>query len=216
MSRASYHPVAASRAERRVERFIALVLVGVLLGFILGPWIAEGQFVAGSVNISRWLNSTAPTVGQKAMASSVPMVIASDQSSVPVTPLANSSVNVNQYGGVATTLGQKVMASSVPVVVSSDQSSIPTTQGALTSIVTGQQAVTATAAVLPTNTAKRLCIRVIPDGTQDVFFGPSTVTTANGQVIAPGDGWCGNLDNSNRVFVIAASTGSTIAFDVLN
>ena len=37
------------------------------------------------VNTGAWLGSTAPTVGQKAMASSVPVVISSDQSSLPVT-----------------------------------------------------------------------------------------------------------------------------------
>lgn len=35
-------------------------------------------------NLGAWLGSTAPTVGQKAMASSVPIVIASDQSAIPV------------------------------------------------------------------------------------------------------------------------------------
>lgn len=35
-------------------------------------------------NTGAWLGSTAPTVGQKAMASSVPVVVASDQSAVPI------------------------------------------------------------------------------------------------------------------------------------
>lgn len=35
-------------------------------------------------NIGAWLGSTAPTVGQKTMANSVPVVLASDQSAVPV------------------------------------------------------------------------------------------------------------------------------------
>jgi hypothetical protein len=35
-------------------------------------------------NIGAWLGSTAPTVGQKAMAASVPIAIASDQSAIPV------------------------------------------------------------------------------------------------------------------------------------
>lgn len=36
-------------------------------------------------NIGSWLGSTAPTVGQKAMANSIPVVIASDQGAIPVT-----------------------------------------------------------------------------------------------------------------------------------
>lgn len=128
-----------------------------------------------------------------------------------IAPLAEGT-----FTGRINTQGQKTMAASTPVVIASDQSAISTTPGALTSIVTGQQAATATAAVLPTNTAKRVCLKVIIGGTQTVAFGPSTVTTANGQVLEPGDAWCGTLDNSNRIFIIASSTGSTVAFDVLN
>lgn len=114
------------------------------------------------------------------------------------------------------TQGQKAMSASTPVVIASDQSAISTTPGALTSIVTGQQAVTATAAVLPTNTAKQVCVKVLIAGTQDVFFGPATVSTINGNQLSAGDSVCMALDNSNRVYVVAASTGSTVAFHVLN
>lgn len=44
-----------------------------------------------------------------------------------LTIAANSSINVNQWGGTGTTLGQKAMASSVPVVIASDQSGVPVT-----------------------------------------------------------------------------------------
>jgi hypothetical protein len=37
-------------------------------------------------NVGAWMGSTAPTVGQKAMASSLPVVIASDQSAVTANP----------------------------------------------------------------------------------------------------------------------------------
>jgi len=45
-----------------------------------------GALVGGrlDVNVGAWLGSTAPTVGQKAMASSVPVVVASDQAEFPV------------------------------------------------------------------------------------------------------------------------------------
>lgn len=168
-----FHPVWQRRAERGLLR--AVLVYGAVLALgavVLGPWLVEAQ-VAGTVNIGRWFGSTAPTVGQKTMANSIPVVLPSDQT-------------------------------------------VATTQVGLTAIATGQQAVTATAVVLPTNTAKRVCLKVLITGTQDVAFGPSTVTTANGQILSPGDAWCGSLDNSNRIFVIAAGTGSTVAFDVLN
>lgn len=42
-----------------------------------------------------------------------------------VTIAANSSVNLNQWGGTATTLGQKAMSASVPTTLASDQALIP-------------------------------------------------------------------------------------------
>jgi hypothetical protein len=87
--------------------------------------------------------------GQATMANSGPVVIASDQSAVPVTGTittnqgtANSTPwneNIAQYGGTATTLGQKVSASSIPVVIASDDTvavsavSLPLPTGAATS-----------------------------------------------------------------------------------
>ena len=179
-----------------------------VLGLLLGtaPFV-DAQITAGTVRI-RTSSDQSIVLGQGTMAASLPVAIASNQSAVPV--------NLNQYGGTSTTLGQKAMTASIPVVLSSDQSAVSTVPGALTSIVTGQQADTATAVALPTNTAKRVCFKVLAAGTQTVYFGPTGVTIATGQELQAGDSWCGTLDNSNRVFVIAASTGSTVAFDVLN
>lgn len=85
-----------------------------------------------------------------------------------------------------------------------------------TSIVTGQQSVTASAVALPSNTAKNICIRVLISGTQNVYFGPSGVTTSTGMELLPGDSWCGSIDNTNRVYVIASSTGSSVAYEARN
>jgi hypothetical protein len=77
------------------------------------------------------LDTKSPTLGQKTMAGSEPVVIASDQSAIPIsgtittTPPANASTNITQIGGTAITEGQKVMASSLPVVLASDQSVVP-------------------------------------------------------------------------------------------
>jgi hypothetical protein len=45
-----------------------------------------GALVGGRLdtNVGTWLGSTAPTIGQKTMASSLPIVIASDQSAIPI------------------------------------------------------------------------------------------------------------------------------------
>lgn len=82
-------------------------------------------------NVGAWLGSTAPTVGSKTSANSVPVVIASDQGAVSVSGTVtvgtfpdNEPFNVAQWGGTSTTLGQKAMTASVPVVLASDQSSL--------------------------------------------------------------------------------------------
>lgn len=118
-------------------------------------------------------------------------------------------------GSTAPTVGQKTMASSVPVVLPSDQTAIPTQVNAgLTAIVTGQQAVTASAVALPSNAGRLVCLKVVASGTQNVFYGAAGVTTGTGQQLVPGEGICRPLDNSSRLFVIAAGTGSTVAFEV--
>jgi hypothetical protein len=83
-----------------------------------------------------------------------------------------------------------------------------------TSLVTFQQSVTASAVALSSNTAKRVCLKVKDGGTQTVYFGPSGVTTATGQELLPGESYCTTLDNANRIYVIAAGTGSTVAVNV--
>lgn len=67
------------------------------------------------------VGGSAISLGQALMAASVPVVIASNQSNLPI--------NITQVGGSAITLGQKTMANSLPVVVASDQSPIPVTVG---------------------------------------------------------------------------------------
>lgn len=89
-----------------------------------------------------WLGSTAPTVGQKTMANSVPVVLASDESTLPISaaslPLptgaatsalqttANTSLAAID-AGIPAALGQTTMSASMPVVIASDQTPVPVT-----------------------------------------------------------------------------------------
>jgi hypothetical protein len=110
--------------------------INTVTGF-LNPYSATAPGVEGAVlmtvqgatsgvplntNVAQW-GGVATTLGQKAMAASVPVVIASDQSDVPV--------NLHKIGGAAYVLGQAVMASSAPVVIASNQTPIPVTPAAL-------------------------------------------------------------------------------------
>ena len=93
------------------------------------------------------INTKTPALGQAVMASSSPVVIASNQSAIPINDNAGSlttdtpqlpaalvggrlDANVGAWlGSTAPTVGQKTMANSVPVAIASNQSAIPVTQG---------------------------------------------------------------------------------------
>jgi hypothetical protein len=98
-------------------------------------------------NIGAWLGSTAPTVGSKTSANSLPVVIASDQGAVPVsgTVAVSGTVPVSS-AQLPATLGQKAMAASAAVVLASDQSSIPVTVGGTVPVsIAGTVAISAAA-----------------------------------------------------------------------
>jgi len=114
--------------------------IGVLpaLANAVAPTWTEGDQVLLSEDLSgrlridntSWLGSTAPTVGQKTSANSIPVVIASDQSDV--------GINIDKYGGTSTTLGQKVMTSSVPVTLASDQPTLNVSITGSTDLASGK------------------------------------------------------------------------------
>ena len=96
------------------------------------------------VNAGAWLGSTAPTVGSKTSANSVPVVIASDQGAVAVSaaalPLPSGAATEATlatrladatFTGRINTLGQKAMAASTPIVIASDQSAVPVSAASL-------------------------------------------------------------------------------------
>lgn len=89
----------------------------------------------------------------------------------------------------------------------------------LGTLLNGQQAVTSTAAALPANTTKFVCVRALIANTLNVYVGTSTVTTSGatgGFELPPGQGQCFQVGNSNQIYVIASTTGSTVAWEGLN
>lgn len=97
-----------------------------------------------NVNLAQ-VGGSAITEGQKTMAASLPVAIASDQSTIPVSaaslPLpAGASTSALQttgntslasIDGKLNSLGQKAMAASVPVTIASDQSAVPVSAASL-------------------------------------------------------------------------------------
>ncbi len=79
-------------------------------------------------------------------------------------------------------------------------------------VISGQQAVTGSAVVLATNTMKNICVKALAANAINVYIGPSGVSTSTGMELAPGDSWCGPVTNSNVIFVIASTTGSSVSW----
>jgi len=122
-------------------------------------------------------------------------------------------VNAGSWlGSTAPTVGQKTMANSLPVAIASDQSGVPVTFAGNGTVFSNQAAVTATAAALATNAAKSVCVKALVGNTLNVYLGVSGVTTSTGMELAPGDSVCLNISNSNLVYHIASSTGSSVSF----
>jgi hypothetical protein len=85
-----------------------------------------------------------------------------------------------------------------------------------TSITSGQQAVTATAAALPSSTTRSVCVKAVVANSINVYLGPSTVTTSTGMELAPGDVICLPLANPSAIYVIASTTGASVSWIAVN
>lgn len=103
--------------------------------------------VPTDTNIAKW-GGTSTTLGQKAMAASVPVVIANDQSTLPVSaaslPLPSGAATETTLSAINTktpALGQALAAASVPVVLTAAQLSTltPLTTVAVTGPLTDTQ-----------------------------------------------------------------------------
>ncbi len=79
-------------------------------------------------------------------------------------------------------------------------------------VLSGQQSVTGTAVALATHAAKTICVKAILGNTIPVYIGPSGVTTSTGIPLDPGDAPCLTVQNTNEIFVVASTTGASVAW----
>jgi hypothetical protein len=80
----------------------------------------------------------------------------------------------------------------------------------------GQQAVTASAAALPSNAARAVCVKAASSNAISVYIGPSGVSTSTGLELEPGDKVCAPVANSNVLYVVASTTGASVSFMGVN
>lgn len=89
------------RLQRIAQRITSLITA---LG---SPFQAGGSIGNTTFGITNWLGSTAPTVGQKTMANSLPFVLASDQSTILISDtndIANTQITTTVAASVTSVL----------------------------------------------------------------------------------------------------------------
>jgi hypothetical protein len=87
----------------------------------------------------------------------------------------------------------------------------PTQPSGFGSAVGFQQAVTASAVALATNSTHGFCVQALSTNALTIYVGPTGVTTSTGYPLTPGLNVCYQLSNTNLLFVIASGTGSSVA-----
>jgi hypothetical protein len=80
----------------------------------------------------------------------------------------------------------------------------------------GQAAVTGTAAALASHAAKFVCVKALIGNTINVYVGATGVTTSTGMELTPGQPICQYVSNTNLVFVVASTTGASVAYTYTN
>lgn len=184
-------------------------VIVVLLGYVNNPGAAgsASSTIVGPVDGSGYVEINCKTGcaggnanGQATMANSAPVVISSNQSTIPVSLATAPTTPVT---GTFYQTTQPVSLASAPTT--------PTQPTGFGSLVEFQQAVTASAVALATNSTHNFCVKALPTNALTVYVGGSGETTSTGYPLQAGDWICFQLSNSNLVYVIASATGSSVA-----
>lgn len=149
-------------------------------------------------------------LGPAAKAASLPVTLPTDQATLA------APLGVRLSDGSVALIGQQAMSASIPVVIANNQGAIPTIPGSATAILAGQMAVTATATALPSNAVKGVCVKALIGNGLIVYTGPTGITTSTGDELAAGDGRCYPVNNTNLLFFVSSSTGSSVSWSAWN
>lgn len=165
------------------------------------PVSTESSGGTSDVNLVQ-VGGAAISEGQKTMAASLPVAIASNQSAVPVS-------NATQLPAA---LGQTTMAASLPVTLASNQSALSVSPPIPASIFTGQYKITASAVAISSSQAlvNGLVIKARLTNTGSVWIGGSGVTTTddgtgNGYKLTPGEACSFACNNANLIYAIGTA-----------
>lgn len=79
-------------------------------------------------------------------------------------------------------------------------------------VLSGQQTATTSAINLGNNVIKTLCIKALAANAVNVYIGGLGVTTSTGMELAAGDSWCGNVSNTNSIYVVTGSSSPAVSW----
>jgi len=168
-------------------------------------------------------------IGQKAMVASLPVVIASNQSIVPVsnpvlTDIADGTAHAAKVREVdaagAGMIGQKAMAASKPVVIASDQSAVPVTE-TYTGISNGKYAIAVTNAVesivAVSTPCKKVILRAASTNLNNIFYGGASVALdgTNSDFLEPGS-WVEIPISDLNLIRVRGTITEVVAFTFVN
>jgi hypothetical protein len=179
----------------------------VLLGYTENPALSSGA--ASNVAVTNF-PATQPV---SATSLPLPTSAATAANQVPPGTAGSPNASVQSIQGIASMTPVKTDGSGVTQPVSlATAPTTPTQPSGFGSGVTNQQAVTASAVALPSNAVHGVCVKALSANTIPVYVGFSGVTTSTGYQLNAGDSVCGQLSNTNLIFVIATTTGASVAF----
>lgn len=208
-----------------MKKSVVVILSSVFLSILLVVLTTEAQVAPGTINARQsgtWnITNITGTI-------SLPTGAATETSLAKLT-LTQGSTTAGQsgplaQGAVTTAAPAYTTAQTSPLSlttsgllrVDASGTTVGVTQGALGTFFSGQQAVTATATALPANASKQVCVKALVANGLTVYIGPSGTSTSTGMELSAGDVQCLSVSNSNLIFVVASSTGSSVSFDGLN
>jgi hypothetical protein len=185
-----------------------------VLGFVNAPTDSGGGGVASAVTQSGTWNvgqSGSWTVQPGNIANTTAWLVTGSGGTFPVTgtfwqttqPVSLATAPTTPVTGTFWQTTQPVSVASAPTT--------PIQPAGFGTLIGFQQAVTATAVALASNSSHSFCVEALSANTISVYVGPSGVTTSSGAQLQPGQSICWTLSNTNLVYVIASTTGASVA-----
>ena len=200
-----------SNYSKITETISDYTLAGLTRSVITGRTTAGGSSYvnvkvnpSGALTTATTIDDISPVDGQKTMALSFPVVIASDQSAVPVS-MPNE--------------GQQTMANSISVAIASNQTSVPVSiaaanvvpiQYAANTVVRGKYTITAgTATQISVSSVPivRIDVRADINNVGNIYLGDSSLGAGKSFFLLPGEAWSFDISDLQLLWYDGDTTG---------